>query len=294
MSNNSFKVIGLIGKPDPASAESTTAVIKSLIDAQYDVVVEETLADTLNIPNLETCDKAELGKQSDFAIVVGGDGSMLNASRVLAQYQTPVVGINRGYFGFLTDISPTEVPDKVLDILSGQYQIETRFLLETDILHHGKTAGKGLALNDIVLSTGTIARMLEFEVSIDGEFVYSQRSDGLIVSTPTGSTAYALSGGGPILHPSLDAIVLVPKFPHTLSSRPIVIDAQSEVSIKIGVETEIHPQISCDGQDHFAVFAGDEIRIKRHSQPLQLVHPTSYQYYHVLRNKLGWSSKLAC
>ena len=179
------------------------------------------------------CSRKMIGEVSDLIIVVGGDGSLLSAARTLARFDVPVLGVNRGRLGFLTDVSPDEIEQRVGEVLDGQYRIEKRFLLDVMVKHNGEPIGTADALNDVVVNSGTSAKMIEFELYIEGEFVYRQRSDGLIVSTPTGSTAYSLSGGGPIMHPKLDAIVLVPMFPHTLSSRPIVVDGNSEIKIVI-------------------------------------------------------------
>ena len=194
------------------------------------IVLEEHVSYVLPGHGLSVSSHETLGKMCDLAIVVGGDGSMLTAARALAKHGVPVVGINRGGLGFLTDIAPDELEQRLDDVFSGNYEVEQRFMLEGNICREGVSLNQGQALNDVVLSAGSSGRMIEFELYIDDHFVYSQRSNGLIISTPTGSTAYALSGGGPIMHPSLDALVLVPIFPHTLTGRPIVIDGNSKIS----------------------------------------------------------------
>lgn len=194
--------------------------------------------------------------------------------------------------GFLTDISPLELEEKVGEVLAGEYIEESRFLLDMYLKRNGEPVSYGCGLNDIVLHPGKSTRMIGFELYIEGQFVYSQRSDGLIVATPTGSTAYALSAGGPIMHPRLDAIVLVPMFPHTLSSRPIVVDGNSEIKIVIGENNETYPHVSCDGQIHVTCAPGDAINITKKPQKLRLIHPINHNYYQTCRDKLGWASTL--
>ena len=233
-----------------------------------------------------------MAENTDLVIVVGGDGSMLNAGRLLVNYDVPVLGINRGYLGFLTDIGPKEMIQKVDEIIDGNYHEELRFLLLARVIREGQLISESEALNDIVLYPGEISKMLEFEVYIDEMFAFSQRSDGIIVSTPTGSTAYALSGGGPIMHPSLDAVLLVPMHPHTLSMRPIVVNIESNIDIVVAESNKHHPQVSYDGQLTFPLEHGDKITIRKKSRHLWLLHPSDYDYYHTLRTKLGWGTKL--
>jgi len=170
--------------------------------------------------------------------------------------------------------------------------METRFLLETSVTRQGALIGGDDALNDVVIHPGRFVRMIEFELYIDGQFVYSQRSDGLIISTPTGSTAYALSGGGPIMHPKLDAIVIVPMNPHTLSSRPIVVDGNSEIKILVGEHNSAYPHVTCDGQNHVVTNPGDEIHIHKKPHKLHLIHPINHNFYESCRSKLGWGNHL--
>jgi NAD+ kinase len=224
-------------------------------------------------------------------VVVGGDGNMLGAARVFAEAGLPVIGVNRGNLGFLTDLDPNQALAQLLAVLQGQYQIESRQLLQATIMRAEQTLAVGRAINEVVLHSDKVAHMIEFEVFIDDQFVYSQRADGLIVSTPTGSTAYSLSGGGPIVTPAVNAITLVPMFPHTLSSRPIVVSASSCIRLRTAPDN-VTLQISCDGHVRMAVQPGDEIVIQQFPQPLYLVHPTDHCYYRVLRNKLGWGSRL--
>lgn len=287
-----FRNIGLMGRPGNAAVGDTLDYLRRYLEAQgLKVILDEDTANLMNSKGLQVCTRAMLGEACDLIIVVGGDGSLLHAARVLARSQKPVLGINRGRLGFLTDIAPDELEQKVGAVLAGQYTVDKRSLLNLEVRSNGNPIGEGLALNDVVLQSGKSVHMIEFELYVEGEFVYRQRSDGLIVSTPTGSTAYALSGGGPIMHPKLDAIVLVPMHPHTLSSRPIVVDGNSEIKILVCSEG-LSPLVSADGQTGIALRAGDWVYINKHPFKLQLVHPPGYDFYAACRTKLGWSSHL--
>ncbi len=225
---------------------------------------------------------------ADLMIVIGGDGSLLQASHLAINNNVPVLGINRGHLGFLTDIYPNEI-EKVAAVLKGHYQKETRFLLETQVRANGLLLNQEVALNEVVLLPGHLAQMIRFEIYINNNFVCTQRADGLIVTTPTGSTAYALSGGGPILHPQLDAIALVPMFPHKLSSRPIVVDANSLIDILITAK-KVSPHISCDGRNRTKVPKEATVHVRKHHKRVTLIHPADYDYYKTLREKLGWEA----
>jgi NAD+ kinase len=255
-------------------------------------LVEESIAQELETDNIRSCDLVAIGKEADLAVVVGGDGSMLGAARVLARFDIHVVGVNRGNLGFLTDIHPDDIIQQLDYIFNGECFVEERFLLEVGVYRHEKLKSNSSAVNEVVLHHGKVAHMMEFEIYIDEQFVFSQRSDGLIVATPTGSTAYSLSAGGPIIMPKLDALTLVPMFPHTLSSRPIVVDADSQVSMKVSKVNSDSLQVSCDSHIVLPVLPGDEIRINKSIDKLHLVHPKGYSYFNVLRKKLGWGSKL--
>jgi NAD+ kinase len=217
---------------------------------------------------------------------------MLNAAQIIASENVPVLGVNRGRLGFLTDVLPDEIEQKIAEVLAGHYTMESRFLLQLDAIHQGERRSVGCALNDVVLHPGKAAQMIEFELYVDDSFVYSQESDGLIVATPTGSTAYAMSAGGPIMHPRLDAIALVPICPHSLSSRPIVVSGDSEVRLVIGSKESILPKVSCDGEVKFSAVPGDQLIIRKKSTALQLIHPPEHSFYEAYRSKLGWGSRL--
>jgi NAD+ kinase len=288
-----FKKIGLAGRSRQRGLMDVLRILLELLEARgLEVVLEDNLGDVL--PNhkqrLATLD--EIGQEADLVIVVGGDGSLLSAARTLAKYETAVLGVNRGRLGFLTDIMPDEIVRKISDVLDGHFERESRFLLGAEVRRDDKVVGRGDALNDVVVNSGTSAQMIEFELYIDDTFVYRQRADGLIVSTPTGSTAYSLSGGGPIMHPTLDAIVLVPMFPHALSSRPIVVDGDSEIRLDILARNRIHPPVTCDGQANMKARPGDSVHICKNPHRLTLLHPLGHSFYASCRDKLRWSNAL--
>ncbi|CAE6887726.1 NAD(+) kinase [Vibrio alginolyticus] len=291
---NPCNVIAIIGKPrDQQAIQTHRELYQWLTSEGYKVFIDDRLAAILDeIPQKQFASLVELGKNSDLAIVVGGDGNMLGAARILSRFDVPVIGVNRGNLGFLTDLNPDDFQAALKAVLDGEYIEEERFLLETEVHRHGQIKSHNAALNEAVLHPGQIAHMIEFEVYIDESFAFSLRADGLIVSTPTGSTAYSLSGGGPILSPSLNAISLVPMFPHTLSSRPLVVDGKRRIKLLVSPENRGTQEVSCDGQVSLPVSPGDEIHIYQSPNVLKLVHPKDYSYYHVLRNKLGWSSRL--
>ncbi|KGK20080.1 NAD(+) kinase [Vibrio navarrensis] len=289
-----FNVIAIIGKPrDQKAIQTHRDLYHWLTSLGYQVFIDDRLAHILDdVPAAHFSGLVELGEKADLAIVVGGDGNMLGAARILSRFDTSVIGVNRGNLGFLTDLNPEDFQAALEAVLNGAYIEEERFLLEAEIHRHGQIKSHNAALNEAVLHPGQIAHMIEFEVYIDNTFAFSQRSDGLIISTPTGSTAYSLSGGGPILSPSLNAISLVPMFPHTLSSRPLVVDANRRIKLLVSPDNRGTQEVSCDGQVSLPVSPGDEIHIYQSPNRLRLIHPQDYSYYHVLRKKLGWSSKL--
>lgn len=290
-SPKSFERIGLFAKYGSAPiAQTLEKLIEFLVKRNHPLVIEQQSGSLLKPHSYPLVPREELGKHCDLVIVVGGDGSFLNAARAVVPYGVPMLGINRGRLGFLADIKPNDFEKDLSEILAGKYIEAKRSLLQVRIERDNNNALHGTALNDIVLFSGNIARMIEFEVAINGKFMQRQRSDGLITATPTGSTAYALSGGGPILYPTLQAFVLVPMFPHTLTSRPIVIENDSKIEILITPNNDIFPKLSCDGQLHFDLKLCDKLHIEKYPHELKLIHPTHHDYFMVLREKLGWST----
>ena len=289
-----FRNIGIVGRMGSVKVVESLRQLKQYLTANnYHVIIEEDTSTMIPGHGLQVASKKLLGEICDLVIVVGGDGSLLGAARELAKSKIPILGVNRGRLGFLTDISPSDLEERLARVLEGDYIEESRFLLDGHVERNGQPLGDGSALNDVVLHPGKSTRMIGFDLFIDGHFVYSQRSDGLIVATPTGSTAYSLSAGGPIMHPKLDAVVLVPMFPHTLSSRPIVVDGKSEIKLVIGETNETYPQVSFDGQMNIACAPGDIIRITKKPFKIRLIHPTDHNFYATCRDKLGWASEIA-
>ncbi len=289
-----MKRIGLIGTHrNPEVATTLLEVAKVLAREGLAVTIESESAKALTACAFPTAPVSTLHQHADVVIAVGGDGNLLHAARTMSLHDIPVIGVNRGQLGFLTDLSPTDFVHHLIPILHGEYVIEERFLLEGLVLRsNGKLDAKGNALNDIVLFPGDIAQLIEFELRIDGRFVYSQRSDGLIIATPTGSTAYALSAGGPILAPHLNVILLVPKLPHTLTNRPIVIDANNEIEIRLAPYNKMSSRLSYDGQSHVTLDMHDRVMIRKQDKSLKLLHPKGYDYYAVWREKLEWGKQL--
>jgi NAD+ kinase len=288
-----FTTIGLLGKRgDPHVGETLRILHSHLRTRGVRVLFEEATAHTYPGHGMETASREDLGAQCDLAIVVGGDGTLLNAARALVEYGIPLAGVNLGRLGFLADISPERMIERLEEILRGHYLLEERCLISSAIERNGEKISVSNAFNDAVIHKWNLARMIEFETYINGQFVSSQRSDGMIIATPTGSTAYALSGGGPILHPTLDALALVPICPHTLSSRPIVVNSDSRITIILTDCNHDRAQLTCDGQIAMACLEGDQIHIHKQALPVRLIHPADHDHYQILRAKLRWGEKL--
>ena len=285
-----FTSVGLIGRPGSQVADSLQAVVDCLAERGLNIVVESRTAAMLNGGGHEVADRASLGRRCDLVVVVGGDGSLLGVGRDLAHTGVPVLGINRGGLGFLADIAPGRIRRQLGEVLNGEHRVEDHFLLEAEVCRGEARISGSPALNDVVVHPGSMARMMEFSLWVDGEFVYDQRSDGLIIASPTGSTAYALSAGGPIMHPSLDAIVIVPMFPHTLTSRPLVVRGASEIAVTLG--TVDRAQVNCDSQVDFDLRSGDTVRVRKYATPLRLLYTYGHSFYESCRSKLDWASRL--
>ena len=286
-----FNTVGLIGRRDSAHvADSLRTVINCLTGHGVSILVEDQTAALLAGEGYGTCSRRVLGERCGLIVVVGGDGSLLSVGRDLAHARVPVIGINRGGLGFLADIAPKRIHEQLGAVLAGEYRAEDHFLLEAKVLRESREVACSAALNDVVVHPGSAARMMEFSLAVDGEFVYDQRSDGLIVASPTGSTAYALSAGGPIMHPSLDAIVIVPMYPHTLTSRPLVVRGDSTVTVTLGAVERA--QVSCDSQVSFDLDPGDRIAIEKYATPLRLVYAFGHSFYESCRSKLDWATRL--
>jgi NAD+ kinase len=221
-------------------------------------------------------------------VVLGGDGTFLDAARSVAGFNVPLLGVNLGRLGFLADIPPERMLTSVDKILAGNYKLEERFLLDGSVIRDGEVIYRDFAFNDVVVTKRDVARMIEFATHINGSYVSNHRADGLIIATPTGSTAYALSGGGPVVHPALEALVISPICPHTLSDRPIVVDASSEIGVTLNPLNTNPVQVTWDGQNSLHLEIGDQVLIRRSEFNIKLIHPTDYDYFSILRDKLHW------
>lgn len=283
-----FKTIAVIGKYMAAGIEqSLLDIAEFLTRTGHTVVFETATAQNIALPGVAIMTPAEIGRHADVAIVVGGDGTMLGIARQLAPFNVPLIGINQGRLGFMTDISQEGMIAVLADMLSGKLESEQRSLLEGSVIRDGETIFHALAFNDVVVSRGATSGMTELKVEVDGHFMYNQRSDGLIVSTPTGSTAYALSAGGPLLHPSLRGLVLVPIAPHALSNRPIVVPDTCTIMIEIMGGRDI--SVNFDMQSLASLLHHDRIVIRRSAHTITFLHPQGWSYYDTLREKLHWN-----
>lgn len=286
-----FSRIILYGRGHRANSnilETLNSVSKILKKKKIDIYADSdalSFFPDLNVPLLE---RSEMGAPGDLILVVGGDGSLLSAARLAIKVNVPVIGVNRGRLGFLTDISPSNLEQELSSLLEGNFYEEHRFLLTARIIEEQNIFFQGDALNDVVLMQGDEPHLIKFDLYINQRFVCKYSSDGLIISTPTGSTAYSLSAGGPILHPSLNAISIVPMFSHRLNSRPIVVSGDVHIELHIKAETEHSPRVSCDGHARQLIKPEQKVIVEKNAQKLRLLHPNEHEYFEVLRQKLGW------
>ena len=283
-----FKTVALVGRSNtPGIGEPLTALARCIAQNGFDVVFEAQTARDIGITDYPALTPPEIGARADVAVVLGGDGTMLGMGRQLAAYRTPLIGINQGRLGFITDIPVAEMHLRVPQMLAGSFEREERALLEARIMRAGEPIYHAIAFNDVVVNRSGFSGMAELRVSVDGRFMYNQRSDGLIVATPTGSTAYALSSQGPILHPQLQGLVLVPIAPHALSNRPIVLPDTCNVSIQIIGGRDVN--VNFDMQSFTALELNDTIEVRRSRHTVPFLHPIGYSYYATLRQKLHWN-----
>lgn len=284
-----FHHVGLIGKPGDQRVADALAALATFLQARSiaPYIDAETAAAFPSL-SLERKSIEELGERCDLVIIVGGDGTFLNAAGRLVEHDVRLLGVHLGRLGFLADLTPDEMLTRLETILAGEFEEEQRFLLEVEVIRAGESLMHSTAINDVVVHKWNMARLIEFKSYVDSHLVARQRSDGLIVSTATGSTGYALSGGGPIVHPRLDAIVLVPICPHTLTSRPIVVNGDSAIEVVMGDVATGDSQISCDGQAMLELACDDRVRIHKKDRRLMLIHPKGHDYFAMLRTKLHW------
>jgi NAD+ kinase len=290
-----FRQVALIGKYHAAVAPPLAASMRAALEdiAQFlasqgcDVVVERDTAAVAGITGHAIADVAGIGTRCDVGLVVGGDGTMLGIGRQLARYGVPLIGINQGRLGFITDIALDQYRTVLPPMLAGEYEEDHRTLMHAHVVRDGQTVFEALAMNDVVVNRGATSGMVELKVEVDGHFVANQRADGLIVATPTGSTAYALSAGGPLLHPSTPGWVLVPIAPHTLSNRPIVLPDAVEITIEVVAGRDASANF--DMQSLASLLHGDRITVRRSQHTVRFLHPRGWTYFDILRKKLHWN-----
>lgn len=287
---NSFRAVGVIGKRREPNLELLADLCAHLRALECEVLLENNAGirgDTWPA----RVDRDTLARRCDLVVVVGGDGTLLDAGRSLAASEVPLLGINQGRLGFMVDVAPESMQENLAAIMGGHYEIEDRLLLSATVERVGAAPGPPrLAVNDVVIRNQATIRMIEFETWMDQEFISNHRADGVIVTSPTGSTAYALSGGGPLLHPGLSAFALVPICPHTLSDRPIVVGGDKSIRLVIRSVDRAQAMVTFDGQTSETLEAGDVVEIRRAPHALRLIHPAGYSYFRILRDKLRWGS----
>ncbi|WDI78532.1 NAD(+)/NADH kinase [Candidatus Purcelliella pentastirinorum] len=284
--------IGIIGIPRSLNSIGIyRKLFYWLTNLGYKVIFEKQTASILSLRAIEIVSIFDIGEFCDLAIVIGGDGNMLKALKVLSKYNIKVVGINKGNLGFLTDLNIINYKQDLINVLDGKFILDRRFMLEIFVYKKNIFLGNDIALNEFILHSNKIAHMIEFKVFIDKFFAFSQRSDGLIISTSTGSTAYSLSVGGPIIFPLLNVVSVLPIFPHTLSTRPIIISANSIIDLYVN-RSKYPFKIYCDNKDMKLLIDDNlHILIKRTNYSVNLIHPLNYNYFDILRNKLNWLKK---
>jgi len=283
-----FARVALVGRPDTPGLAGPLARLAAFLEARgHRVVLAAETAVAAAHGDLRAVDPSALGADTDLAIVLGGDGTMLSIARQLAPHDVPLIGINQGRLGFLTDIPLARMEATLGAMLDGRYVEERRTIIAATVLRADGAREHAPALNDVVVNRGALGTMIECAIEIDGRFVYAMRADGIIVATPTGSTAYALSAGGPIIAPEVPAFALVPVAPHALTHRPIAVPDSAEISIAVnrGRDASVH----CDGQAHFELAEGDRVSLKRAPASARFLHPEGHDYFALLREKLHWS-----
>lgn len=283
-----FRHVALIGKYHAQGSRLALENIAQFLNAQgCDVAIEKDTASNTGMTQYPILDVAAIGAQCDLALVVGGDGTMLGIGRVLAKFGVPLIGINQGRLGFITDIAFDDYQNVLSPMLRGDFEDDRRWMMQAQVMRDGRCVFKATAMNDVVVNRGATSGMVELRVEVDGRFVANQRADGLIIASPTGSTAYALSAGGPLLHPSIAGWILVPIAPHTLSNRPIVLSDTGEVAIEIVAGRDASANF--DMQSLASLMLGDRIIVKRSDYQMRFLHPKGWSYFDTLRKKLHWN-----
>jgi len=290
--SSKFRHVSLIGKYQAQGSRSALEDIARFLGEQgCDIALEKETAKNTGITAHTILDVLQIGQQCDLCLVVGGDGTMLGIGRQLAQFGVPLVGINQGRLGFITDIAFDDYQTTLTPMLHGNYQEDSRWMMQAEVVRGGESVFNATAMNDVVVNRGASAGMVELRVEIDGRFVANQRADGLIIASPTGATAYALSAGGPLMHPSIGGWILAPIAPHTLSNRPIVLSDKGEIAIEIVAGRD--PSVNFDMQTFASLRHGDRIIVRRSAHQVRFLHPVGWSYFDTLRKKLHWNAGVA-
>lgn len=287
-----FRHVALVGKYHAHGSRSAVETIADFLGNQgCDVSIEKDTANNTGLTHFPVLDINGIGTHCDLALVVGGDGTMLGIGRQLAQFGIPMVGINQGRLGFITDIAFEDYEATLGPMLRGEYQEDRRWMMQASVVRDGRCVFSAIAMNDVVVHRGATSGMVELRVEVDGRFVANQRADGLIIASPTGSTAYALSAGGPLLHPSINGWVIVPIAPHTLSNRPIVLADVGEITVEIVSGRDASANF--DMQSLASLLHGDRITVRRSEHQMRFLHPKGWSYFDTLRKKLHWNEGVA-
>jgi NAD+ kinase len=285
-----FRTVAVVGKSDAATLPDVLDELARVLRSnEIAILMDPATAQAARIPPDDVLELQAMAAKADLVIVLGGDGTLISCARQFAEHNVPLVGVNLGRLGFLTDIPADALAPAIEAVLEGQFSPEQRILLQGGVRRGSRTLFSALAMNDVVVSRGAVGSMIEFAVTVDGEFIYTLRADGLIVATATGSTAYALSAGGPIVHPGLSALALVPISPHTLSNRPVVIKSNSRIEITLVRGSDARANF--DVQAHFQLEANDVVTVAAAPKPATLLHPKGYRYFAMLRQKLRWNER---
>ena len=287
-----FRHVALIGKYHAQGSRSALESIAHFLSAQgCDVAIEQDTASNTGLTQYPILDVAGIGAHCDLGLVVGGDGTMLGIGRQLAKFAVPLIGINQGRLGFITDIAFEAFQSVLEPMLRGEFEEDRRWMMQAKVVRDGRCVFNATAMNDVVVNRGATAGMVELRVEVDGRFLSNQRADGLIIASPTGSTAYALSAGGPLLHPSIPGWVLVPIAPHTLSNRPIVLSDSGEITVELVAGRDASANF--DMQSLATLMHGDRITVRRSEHQMRFLHPKGWSYFDTLRKKLHWNEGVA-
>jgi NAD+ kinase len=287
-----FRHVALVGKYHAPGSRSALESIAQFLNAQgCDIAIEKDTASSTGMTQYPILDVVSIGTQCDLALVVGGDGTMLGIGRLLAKFGVPLIGINQGRLGFITDIAFDDYQTVLAPMLRGDFEEDRRWMMQAQVMRDGRSVFNATAMNDVVVNRGATSGMVELRVEVDGRFLANQRADGLIIASPTGSTAYALSAGGPLLHPSIAGWVLVPIAPHTLSNRPIVLSDSGEITVEIVAGRDASANF--DMQSLASLMHGDRITVKRSDFQMRFLHPKGWSYFDTLRKKLHWNAGVA-